>query len=293
LSIEGKKFNRLTVIDVDLGMTKKKKRLYVVAKCDCGVVKSYGASHLKNSGIKSCGCFCKEKLKEQNYKKRSKVGDKDNRLTVIEVITEDGKNTRVRCKCNCGNEIITLDSSFKNGYTKSCGCLNIEKIKERHKQTTESLVKVGQFFGNHKVLRQLEEKSKRGDIQWEVINLNTKIITIKTTNQLKSWQTQRIRDVVRNTFNRHSEIKEKHTLLLLNCKDKEIKEFIAKKPIGDYHIDHICPCAQAAGLLELEKLQDIRNLQWLSKEENLTKSAKKTPEGVMMCKLLLDRDWID
>ena len=37
------------------------------------------------------------------------------------------------CKCECGNEKDILGSALKSGNTKSCGCLNKEKLKERFK----------------------------------------------------------------------------------------------------------------------------------------------------------------
>lgn len=55
-----------------------------------------------------------------------KAGDKFNRLTLIEF-----KNSRWICKCNCGKIISVRSSCLSNNNTKSCGCLNLEKLKER------------------------------------------------------------------------------------------------------------------------------------------------------------------
>lgn len=55
-----------------------------------------------------------------------------NRLVVLQ---QSGRNQwgdiKWLCSCDCGNEIITLGKYLKNNDTKSCGCLNIEKIIER------------------------------------------------------------------------------------------------------------------------------------------------------------------
>lgn len=64
------------------------------------------------------------------------TGRRFGRLTVIEKAESSTqpsgqKKTRWRCKCDCGNEIIVLGYSLKDGNTQSCGCLNIEKIHER------------------------------------------------------------------------------------------------------------------------------------------------------------------
>ena len=60
-----------------------------------------------------------------------------------------------------------------------------------------------------------------------------------------------------------------------------------------YHIDHICPLAQAQTIEEAKKLCNYANLQLLPKLENIRKSDSKTPEGEEMCKKLLGREWID
>lgn len=64
------------------------------------------------------------------------TGEKFGRLTVIckaerpsHIIT---KSTYWLCKCDCGNETVVLASSLKGGKSKSCGCYNLEKIKQRN-----------------------------------------------------------------------------------------------------------------------------------------------------------------
>lgn len=34
-----------------------------------------------------------------------------------------------KCKCDCGNEIIANVGNMKNGHTKSCGCLRVDRCK--------------------------------------------------------------------------------------------------------------------------------------------------------------------
>ena len=48
------------------------------------------------------------------------IGKKFGKLTVLS-LHEKGKNSRWKCKCDCGNEIIVLRTSFKKQI--SCGCL--------------------------------------------------------------------------------------------------------------------------------------------------------------------------
>lgn len=56
------------------------------------------------------------------------IGKKFGKLQAIERVGKD-KNGKYlwRCKCDCGNEIVVLQSSIRNGMTKSCGCLKREK----------------------------------------------------------------------------------------------------------------------------------------------------------------------
>ena len=58
--------------------------------------------------------------------------EKYNLLSVISFenphITKGGsKLKKVKCKCECGNEVHVLYQNVKNGNSKSCGCLNIQK----------------------------------------------------------------------------------------------------------------------------------------------------------------------
>ena len=50
-----------------------------------------------------------------------------------------------KCKCDCGNTVEVLRSHLTNGLTKSCGCLQ----KERVKNTLFNLKteKIGQRYG--------------------------------------------------------------------------------------------------------------------------------------------------
>lgn len=61
------------------------------------------------------------------------TGQKFNRITAIER-TSKKKNNRYIWKgiCDCGNEVFVTASSLISNNTKSCGCLNIEKIQERN-----------------------------------------------------------------------------------------------------------------------------------------------------------------
>lgn len=60
------------------------------------------------------------------------IGKKFHRLNVIK---HEGKNNLNKyiwlCLCDCGNRLTVIGENLRNGNTKSCGCLNIDKIKKR------------------------------------------------------------------------------------------------------------------------------------------------------------------
>ena len=60
------------------------------------------------------------------------IGQIFGRLTVKEFShMNKHKKTMWRCECDCGNEVTVHGNSLMRGDTKSCGCYNIEKAKER------------------------------------------------------------------------------------------------------------------------------------------------------------------
>ena len=66
IDIIGQEYGRLTVIEYS-GKDKNKNSLWV-CKCDCGNEKTIRGSHLKNGGIRSCGCLNKEVAKKRMMK---------------------------------------------------------------------------------------------------------------------------------------------------------------------------------------------------------------------------------
>lgn len=57
------------------------------------------------------------------------VGKKYNRLTVSQKYSTDNRGEVLwKCICDCGNEIVALGGNIRSGGTKSCGCLNNERI---------------------------------------------------------------------------------------------------------------------------------------------------------------------
>lgn len=63
------------------------------------------------------------------------IGKRFGRLRVLEYagdeyIRSNGSMQWI-CECDCGNKAIISGAKLKNGHTKSCGCLQSEKARER------------------------------------------------------------------------------------------------------------------------------------------------------------------
>lgn len=63
-------------------------------------------------------------------------GKQFGRLEVIEKQEERTKSGQIRwkCKCQCGNEIITIAERLRNGQTRSCGCLSKDTARNKREK---------------------------------------------------------------------------------------------------------------------------------------------------------------
>jgi len=83
--------------------------------CECGNEKVVGFYKLRSGHTTSCGCNKGRPIVDI-------IGNRYEKLSVIEFYGYDGKHTLWKCKCDCGNNIITRKNHLQNGHTKSCGC---------------------------------------------------------------------------------------------------------------------------------------------------------------------------
>lgn len=105
----GHRYGKLLVIDRAPNINSSARWL---CKCDCGNTVIAMGHHLRSGSKKSCGC-----LQHKNI-----VGQRFGRLVVLEELP----GSRIRCKCDCGNETVVLRPNLRSGNTKSCGCLRKE-----------------------------------------------------------------------------------------------------------------------------------------------------------------------
>ena len=117
------------------------------------------------------------------------TGKKFGRLMVIKPTKRRRQRTVVwKCSCNCGNIVFVKGTSLRNGDTKSCGCLRIEKAKLNKGVLRGGKNIVGQRFGLLLVLRDTEKRSFN-NIVWECLCDCGRIIEIKSSS-IRSGRTK-------------------------------------------------------------------------------------------------------
>ena len=52
-------------------------------------------------------------------------------LVLYECGRSKGGNVLWKCRCECGNECVVSSADLKNQHTQSCGCLRLERTRER------------------------------------------------------------------------------------------------------------------------------------------------------------------
>lgn len=126
LDLTNKKFGRLTFIS--RSHINKYKSWIWNCKCDCGKECKSSGTAAKQGKLVSCGCFRSEQIKKTLIK--NIVGQKFNRLTVIEETKERSSGSVLwKCLCDCGNFTYLTKNMLSTGSVKSCGCYSTEVKK--------------------------------------------------------------------------------------------------------------------------------------------------------------------
>lgn len=161
------------------------RRTFCKCLCDCGKDTVVSAEYLRDKRRKhhSCGCMTNYYKSEGN--KRSELGHKFNRLTII---TEEYVNGTcvATCVCECGKIIKVNRADVIIGHTKSCGCLQSENTSKTNlKDFTGMLSDSGVTFLNR------YRKNEHGTWLWnckcplcggEFIALPAKVLSNHTTS---------------------------------------------------------------------------------------------------------------
>lgn len=58
-------------------------------------------------------------------------GQRFGRLTALFTVPNNNYHTRWHCVCDCGNTKDVLQQNLTNGHVRSCGCLHVERNREK------------------------------------------------------------------------------------------------------------------------------------------------------------------
>lgn len=220
-----------------------------------------------------------------------KIGDRFNRLKIIEFVGKNKYNRRVfKCICDCGNVKNITDSNLQYS-TKSCGCLKKELIRlnfklddeVRLKNKKESDRKNKQKSKSKNPVEFLRKSRERLKIYR---NKNKLILANKHKNRLKSDPVYLIKRNLRNRFKQAlcNNYKNGSAVNLLGISIDNFKKYIESlfkdgmtwNNHGNWHLDHIIPLS-SGDLTNLEFIKIVchyTNLQPLWAIDNLKKSNK-------------------
>lgn len=79
-------------------------------------------------------------------KLRDLTGQQFGRLTVIERAANKGKQVMWKCRCECGQEIVTRGDNLTSGATKSCGCYNRSQSSKAHTKHGEHNTRLNRIW---------------------------------------------------------------------------------------------------------------------------------------------------
>jgi hypothetical protein len=170
--------------------------------------------------------------------------------------------------------------------------LKSEKAREYYQNNKEHIKTCSKTYwlANREKAKDFSKKWYR-EHRREVVEAVIKREKQRTKEDKLFATTRRVRALIRNSLKSKGFCKTSNTYKLLGCTYDEFMRYIGEVPKEGYELDHIVPCSCARNEEELLKLQHYSNLQWLSKEENRNKRAKKTVKGVILHYSLLNRQW--
>lgn len=224
-------------------------------------------------------------------KKCSKCGEKKDRSEfTISKVEKDGLCIYCR-ECNRKKHKEWRDKNIEHlkAYTKQRCIDKKDKIKEYSKTTYKRHKQKLNEYGA-KWRKENKQKQKEICAKWYQLNKSKCLDKVKNSPILSLLKN--IRNNINISLKKRGYSKKSKTYTYLQCSYEEFIIHLGPKPNGDYHLDHICPCAQAKNEKELIKLQHYTNFRWMQAEDNIAKSSNWTPEGEEMCRKLLNRNWI-
>lgn len=125
IDLTGQRFGKLTVLEPaeDIGG-----RPAWRCRCDCGNEVVVRGQCLRRGSTKSCSCARAEVgRKVMPLVTRNIKGQRFGRLVAVEPLdSRIWSSIAWRCRCDCGNEIVSASADLISGTVQSCGCLQKE-----------------------------------------------------------------------------------------------------------------------------------------------------------------------
>jgi hypothetical protein len=224
-----KKYNRLTIIDIDKDKSTKNRKYYICL-CNCGKFKSIRKDHIISGRSKSCGCLQKEKVSEVNKVIHSKINLTEDYGRYIKIFFFNTDNFTIidkddykKIKDYCWTELAYKTSSY------AVTCINNKLVRLHNLIMTYS----NEYEIDHKNNNSLDNRKS-----------NLRIATHAENNWnkgLRSNNTSGVTGVywVKNLNKFRSEIKVKGKRIHLGYFDniesaKKVREEAEIKYFGDF-----------------------------------------------------------
>jgi len=163
IDLTGQRFGKLVVIE--RSENNKKGSAKWLCECNCGRTTEVLSYDLTSNHTKSCGCLRYEKGHDL-------IGMKFGRWTVIKKDKNKKGSRSWFCKCDCGNHKVITSYSLVNGHSKSCGCLQKEKISQRFKKE----FKMASF---NRLYTRYKREAKARNLKFDLTKLQFNDITKK------------------------------------------------------------------------------------------------------------------
>ena len=111
--------------------------------------------------LKTINLFNEEKFKDKD----EFIGQKFTRLTVKSFAYRKNRQIFYVCECECGEISVVAKSNLLKGNTKSCGCLNRDRIDALSQKPGRLIDISGQKFGKLTAIKPTK-KTSRGELFW-------------------------------------------------------------------------------------------------------------------------------
>ena len=140
--LTGCRFGKLLVVqELPKEERPNKKKVYWKCQCDCGGFSVVQTDNLMSGHTTSCGCKRAEVM--SRTMKKDLVGQKFNKLLVLEETQERASDGCImwKCQCECGNIVYVNSNSLKSGAIISCGCVRSKGEKKLNSLLFENNVR--------------------------------------------------------------------------------------------------------------------------------------------------------